>query len=75
MLEHLETKISSAGIGNELLDTCDIHNHVLDLKDMLQREKMDYHVSRTILYLVSIIILILGYLVSESKSVVCGCLF
>lgn len=43
VLELLETKISSAGIGNELLDTGDIHNHVLDLKDMLQREKMDYH--------------------------------
>jgi hypothetical protein len=51
VLEQLETKVLSPGIGNELLDAYDIHNHILDLKDMLLREKLDYHVSRLILYL------------------------
>ncbi|KAE9607293.1 putative 1-phosphatidylinositol-3-phosphate 5-kinase [Lupinus albus] len=43
VLERLETKISSPGTGNELSDTFDIFNHVLELKDMLQRERTDYH--------------------------------
>ncbi|KAK7317860.1 hypothetical protein RJT34_02436 [Clitoria ternatea] len=43
VLEHLETRIASPGTGNELSDACDIHNHILDLKDMLQRERTDYH--------------------------------
>lgn len=74
MLEHLETKISSPGIGNELSETCDIHNHILDLKDMLRRERMDYHVSRLVLYLVIYhsYIRLLGLV--EGKCV-CACLF
>ncbi|KAG4908874.1 hypothetical protein AAZX31_20G012800 [Glycine max] len=43
VLERLETKIVSPGIGNESADTCDIQNYILDLKDMLQRERTDYH--------------------------------
>ncbi|CAL0312145.1 unnamed protein product [Lupinus luteus] len=43
VLERLETKIASSGIGNELSDTFDIFNHILELKDMLQRERTDYH--------------------------------
>lgn len=43
VLEQLETNVLSPGIGNELADAYDIHNHILDLKDMLLREKMDYH--------------------------------
>ncbi|QCD82988.1 1-phosphatidylinositol-3-phosphate 5-kinase [Vigna unguiculata] len=43
VLGRLETKIVSASIGNESSDTCDIQNHILDLKDMLRRERSDYH--------------------------------
>ncbi|OIW10205.1 hypothetical protein TanjilG_27956 [Lupinus angustifolius] len=43
VLERLETKIASPSTGNELSDTFDILNHVLELKDMLQRERTDYH--------------------------------
>lgn len=43
VLEQLETNVLSPGIGNELADAYDIHNHILDLKDMLLKEKMDYH--------------------------------
>ncbi|TKY59045.1 putative 1-phosphatidylinositol-3-phosphate 5-kinase FAB1C [Spatholobus suberectus] len=43
VLERLETKIVSPGIENESSDTCDIQNHILDLKDMLRRERTDYH--------------------------------
>ncbi|CAL0313575.1 unnamed protein product [Lupinus luteus] len=43
VLERLETKITSPGTGNELSDTIDIFNHILELKDMLQRERADYH--------------------------------
>lgn len=50
VLEQLETNVLSPGIGNELADAYDIHNHILDLKDMLLKEKMDYHVSKLILY-------------------------
>ena len=50
VLEQLETNVLSPAIGNELADAYDIHNHILDLKDMLLREKMDYHVSKLILY-------------------------
>lgn len=42
VLNQLETKIVSPGIGNESSDTCDIQNHILDLKDMLRRERKDY---------------------------------
>lgn len=48
MLERLETMIASPGIENELSDICDIRNHILDLKDMLQKERTDYRVSRLI---------------------------
>lgn len=48
MVEQLETKVLSPGVGNELSDAYDIHNHILDLKNTLLREKMDYHVSRLI---------------------------
>jgi len=48
VLGRLETKIVSASIGNESSDTCDIQNHILDLKDMLRRERSDYHVSKLI---------------------------
>lgn len=48
MLEWLEMKIVSPGIGNESADTCDIQNYILDLKDMLQRERTDYHVSKLV---------------------------
>ncbi|CAJ2650228.1 unnamed protein product [Trifolium pratense] len=43
VLEQLETKVLFPGIGNELSDAYGIHNHVLNLKEMLLREKMDYH--------------------------------
>ncbi|XP_058730684.1 putative 1-phosphatidylinositol-3-phosphate 5-kinase FAB1C [Vicia villosa] len=43
VLEQLETKVSSPGVGNELSNAQDIHNHILDLKNTLLREKMDYH--------------------------------
>ncbi|RDX99382.1 putative 1-phosphatidylinositol-3-phosphate 5-kinase FAB1C, partial [Mucuna pruriens] len=43
VLERLETKAVSPGIGNESLDTSDIQNHILDLKDVLRREITDYH--------------------------------
>lgn len=48
VLDQLETKIVSPGIGNESSDICDIQNHILDLKDMLQRERTDYQVSKLI---------------------------
>lgn len=50
MIEQLETKVSSPGVGNQLSNAQDIHNHILDLKNTLLREKMDYHVSRLILW-------------------------
>ncbi|KAK7362580.1 hypothetical protein VNO77_04697 [Canavalia gladiata] len=43
VLEQLETKIVSPGVGNELSDVSDIRNHIVDLKDMLQGERTDYH--------------------------------
>ncbi|XP_020239345.1 putative 1-phosphatidylinositol-3-phosphate 5-kinase FAB1C [Cajanus cajan] len=43
VLERLETKIMSPGTENESSDACDIQNHILDLKDMLRRERTDYH--------------------------------
>ncbi|KAL2344760.1 hypothetical protein Fmac_006045 [Flemingia macrophylla] len=42
VLEQLETKILSPSIGIESSDICDIQNHILDLKDMLRRERTDY---------------------------------
>ena len=48
MLGRLETKIVSPSIGNESSDTCDIQNHILDLKELLRRERTDYHVSKLI---------------------------
>lgn len=70
-LKCLETKIVSPGMGNELSDICDMHNHILELKDMLQREKKDYHVSK----LISIWRQPVIVNVCESASVICVCLF
>lgn len=58
MLGRLETKIVSPSPGSESSDTCDIQNHILDLKDMLRRERTDYHVSKLILYILSILCII-----------------
>ncbi|KAE9597285.1 hypothetical protein Lal_00007802 [Lupinus albus] len=43
VLERFETKITSPGTGNELSDTINIFNHIVELKDMLQIERADYH--------------------------------
>ncbi|KAK7252010.1 hypothetical protein RIF29_35680 [Crotalaria pallida] len=43
VLERLEAKVVPPGTGNEVSDTRDIFNHILDLKDTLQRERTDYH--------------------------------
>ncbi|MED6122238.1 hypothetical protein PIB30_117314 [Stylosanthes scabra] len=42
-LDRLETSITSHDMGNEVSDACEIHQHILELKDMLQRDRKDYH--------------------------------
>ncbi|XP_057753345.1 putative 1-phosphatidylinositol-3-phosphate 5-kinase FAB1C [Arachis stenosperma] len=42
-LDRLERSVTSHGMGNELSDTCEIHHNILELKDMLQRDRKDYH--------------------------------
>lgn len=67
MLERLETKVVSPGTGNELSDTHDILNHVVELKDMLQRERTDYHVRKLVLSGAHAhVSYILGYLVHRT---------
>lgn len=46
VLESLEKKSSFPGLGNEQhSDSCDIHSHIKELKDMLKKERNDYQVS------------------------------
>lgn len=45
VLERLEKK-SVSGVGYELLDTCDVHNHIAELKDIIRKERSEYHVSK-----------------------------
>ncbi|XP_028759080.1 putative 1-phosphatidylinositol-3-phosphate 5-kinase FAB1C [Neltuma alba] len=42
LLECMEKRIS-LGVGYELCNTCDIHNHVAELKDMIKKERDEYH--------------------------------
>ncbi|KAJ7954212.1 1-phosphatidylinositol-3-phosphate 5-kinase [Quillaja saponaria] len=43
VLKCLEQKIISPDIGYELSDTCDLQNHIMELKELLRKERSDYN--------------------------------
>ena len=46
VLTRLEKESVSSNAENVLSDTCDLHNHITELKEMLRWESTDYHVSK-----------------------------
>lgn len=44
ILDSIEDKIRS--LGQESLDTNELENHVMELKDLLRKQRIDYIVSR-----------------------------